>query len=229
MNILWLLVGRGGSKSVPGKNLREIGGRTLVEWKLRGALAAGATQIVVSSDSHEIRTEAIRCGATGMIHRPAELASDTATTASVVRHALETLGNNYDAVCLLEPSAPFTLSEQYQAAILMMQSNDADLVVGMKETAPHTAFIGDVRADGSIMPIALQFQRMARRRQDFAAQWTMSGSLYLFRVEPFLRTGDIYGGQRLCGLMCDRVSGHEIDTMYDLELAQWFHEKGWVG
>ena len=230
MNLLWLLVGRGGSKSVPGKNLRRIGGRTLVEYKLGGAIAAGATDIVVSSDSAEIRGVAMHYGASREIVRPMELASDEATTASVVRHALETLGGEYDAVMLLEPSAPFTLPASYDTAIAMMQDADADLVVGMKYVEPHVAFVGERSDDTphSVTGIIMQFQRMARRRQDFRPCWSMAGNLYLFRTEMFLRTGDIYGGQRNYGLLQDKFHGHEIDTPHDLELAEWYYEKGWV-
>lgn len=227
---LWLLVGRGGSRGVPGKNLKTIGGVSLIDWKVRAARAADHNAVIVcSSDSKEILSTALKTGGVmGLIERPAELATDTATTADVVKHALGVLPEKYDRVVLLEPSAPFSTPEQYRRALEMYDVQDADLVVGMKESAPHTAFIGDVRADASVTPIIVQFQRMARRRQDFAPQHTMSGGLYVFRTEMFLRTGDIYGGSRCLGLMQDRFTGHEIDTPHDLELAEWYFERGWV-
>ena len=225
---LWLITARGGSKGVPGKNLRKIGGLSLIEWKIRAARAADPhAYIACSSDSHEILGEADRLGA-DVIHRPSALASDTATSADVIKHALETLPSSFDQVVLLEPSAPFTTGEQYRRALQMMADRDADLVVGMKPTAPHTAFIGDARDDLSVTPIILQFQRMARRRQDYAPQWTMSGGLYVFRTEMFLQTGDIYGGSRCYGLMQDKWTGLEIDTPEDLEMAEYAFERGYV-
>lgn len=230
MTCLWLLVGRGGSRGVPGKNLKRIGGSTLVDWKIRNARAADPEAwIVCSSDSADIRAEAMRCGASAVIERPAELATDTATTASVIQHALSVVARpEIDRVMLLEPSTPFTLPEHYTHAMRLMDERDADLVVAMRETAPHTAFIGDVRADGSVTPIILGFQRMARRRQDFARQWSMAGSLYLFRRQMFEETADLYGGVRNVGFEVDRFSGHEIDTPHDLALAEWYWERGWV-
>ena len=229
MSTLYLLVGRGGSRGVPGKNLRQIGGASLVEWKIRAVRAHDPRAwIVCSSDSGEIRAEALACGADLTIERPAELASDTATTASVVKHALSVVGGEYERVFLLEPSTPYTLPEHYSEALAMMATEDADLVVAMKRTEPHTAFIGDIRADASVTPIIVQFQRMARRRQDFAPQWTPSGSLYLFRRKMFDETGDIYGGARNYGLQVDRYTGHEIDTPHDLELAEWYYASGKV-
>lgn len=225
--VIWLLVGRGGSRGVPGKNLKRIGGLTLVDWKIRAARAADPKAwIVCSSDSADIRAEALTCGANLTIERPAELATDTASTADVVKHALSIAGGDADRVMLLEPSAPFTTGAEYAKALEMMERDDADLVVGMKETAPHTAFIGDVRADASVTPVIMQFQRMARRRQDFATQWTMSGGLYLFKRAMFEATGDIYGGVRNFGLMQSRVTGLEIDTPEDLEVANWYYTRG---
>lgn len=228
VNTLWLLVGRGGSRGVPGKNLRRIGGLTLLEWKVRAARAAGAETLVCSSDDTAILEEASRleCAA---LRRPDELATDTASSADVIRHALGALTSSlYDQVVLLEPSAPFTTGAHYRKALGMMELHDADLVIGMKETAPHTAFVGDVRADGSVTPIIVGFQRHARRRQDWPQQWTMSGGLYVFKTEMFLRTGDVYGGSRNVGLLMERWNSIEIDTPEDMEMAEYAYERGYV-
>lgn len=233
MNVLWLLVGRGGSRGVVGKNLRVIAGHSLVSWKLAGALAADpSAYVVVSSDDAGIRGEAMDHGASAEIARPPELASDTATTASVVRHALGELRQRglpgFDAVMLLECSSPFPTSQQYRDALRMMEERDADLIVGMRETSPHTAFIGDVRDDASVTGIIIQFQRMARRRQDFTPQWSMSGAMYLFKTKMFQETLDCYGGVKNFGLMQDRWTGLEIDSPSDLEMACYAAERGYV-
>ncbi len=234
MNTLWLLVARGGSKGVPGKNLRRIGGLTLVEWKIRAALAADpAAYIVCSSDSLEILTEAARLGAR-TIERPAELATDTAASADVIEHALATLatqGQKFDRVVLLEASAPFTRGAHYALALQMMTFDDADLIVGMKYTAPHPVFIGDVRVDRSITPIIVAMQRpgqTGRRRQDHPQTWTMAGNLYVFKTDMFMRTHDLYGGSRCYGLLTDKWSALEIDTPDDLEMAEYAYSKGYV-
>jgi len=226
---LWLITARGGSKGVPGKNLRKIGGLSLVEWKIRAARAADpAAFIVCSSDSDDILQTAAFNGCR-TIQRPAALASDTAKSADVIRHALDVIPESFDQVVLLEPSAPFSTGEQYKRALQMMEFHDADLVVGMRKTAPHTAFIGDVREDLSVTPILVQFQREAlRRRQDYPPQWSMSGGLYVFTTQMFRKSFDIYSGVRNYGLMQDAYTGHEIDTMHDMELAEFYYERGYV-
>lgn len=234
MKTLWLITARGDSKGVPGKNLKQIGGLSVIEWKIRAARAADpAAFVAVSSDSHEILEEGQRAGASYLIGRPAELATDTSSSASVIKHALESAvyggRGEYDRVVLLEPSAPFTTGADYRRALQMMEDRDADLIVGMKDTAPHTAFIGDTRDDLSVTPIIVGFQRMARRRQDYAPQWTMNGALYVFKTEMFLRTHDVYGGARNYGLMMDKWHSIEIDTPEDLEMAEYAAAKGYVG
>lgn len=226
---LWLVVARGGSKGVPKKNMKRIGGLTLVEWKVRAARAADpGAHIVCSSDSADILSEAARLGVR-CIERPAPLASDTAKSADVIKHALDVTPETFDQVVLLEPSAPFSTGEQYKRALQMMEFHDADLVVGMRQSAIHTAFIGDVREDLSVTPVIVCFQReVARRRQDFPPQWFPSGGLYVFRTEMFHRTNDIYGGVRNYGLMQDRYTGHEIDEPHDLELAEFYYDRGYV-
>lgn len=231
MRVLWLMVARGGSRGVPGKNLRCIQGLSLVGWKARAAYAAGADKVVLSTDSAEIAAEGVRHGCTALM-RPPELATDTATSASVVQHALETLsaaGNEYDAVMLLEPSSPFTTAETYRKALAMMRDRAADLVVGMRRVEPSHVFVGEQREDASVMPIILQMHRhTARRRQDFPEDWTMSGGVYLFGARMFLETGDIYGGTRCFGILQPRWEAIEIDTVEDLELAEYAAGKGYV-
>ena len=106
------MVGRGGSKGLPGKNLRRIGGKSLVAFKAIAAKKSHCcSRLVVSSDSIDIQEEARRHGAEVLFDRPADLASDTASSSDVVLHAMDWIerneGRRYDAVMLLEPSSPF--------------------------------------------------------------------------------------------------------------------------
>jgi CMP-N-acetylneuraminic acid synthetase len=131
---------------------------------------------------------------------------------------------------LFRSSAPFTSAATYRAALAMMVERDADLIVGMKRVEPSHVFVGEQRADASVMPIILQMQRAGekRRRQDFPEDWTMSGGCYLFRVGMFVETGDIYGGIRCYGVLQPRWEAIEIDTPEDLEMAEYAAERGYV-
>jgi CMP-N,N'-diacetyllegionaminic acid synthase len=139
VKVLFLLTARGGSKGVPRKNLRKIGGLSLVGYKIRGARKSRYCDwLIVSTEDDEIRAEALSHGADAPFRRPPELASDTATSADVVYHAMRWIEENterrFDSVMLLEPTAPFTRPSDYDAAVELMEAKNADLVVGLRET-----------------------------------------------------------------------------------------------
>lgn len=229
---LYLIVARGGSKGVPGKNLKKIGGTTLVGWKARAARECDPNcRLVISTESEEIAMEAREHGVDVPFKRPDELATDTASSASVILHALETLaanGENFERVMLLEPSSPFTTAHTLKYAGICMDSLFGDLVVGMREVQPHTAFISEVPRNSSINPIIESMKKYGQnlRRQDLQPEWTMNGALYLFKTEMFLQTEDIYGGKNSHGILMPRWEGIEIDHPEDLVLAEFAYEKG---
>src|ERR1700754_987949 len=187
--ILFLLVGRGGSKGLPGKNLREIGGLSLIGYKAVAARQSRyCTRLIVSSDSAEIRSEAKRHGAEILFERPAKLATDTASSNDVVLHAMDWIEahekRRYDAIMLLEPSSPFARPEHFDHAIELFVARKAGLVVGMRETELPSVFVGRLGSDGSIGGIVeKRLKTPAQRRQDQPPEVTMNGALYLIGWE----------------------------------------------
>tara|TARA_R110000868_G_scaffold234535_2_gene488209 strand:- start:825 stop:1529 length:705 start_codon:yes stop_codon:yes gene_type:complete len=232
MSILYLITARGGSKGVPGKNLRKIGGMSLIAWKANAAkqVITGDDRLIISTECPAIQKEAKLNHVEVPFTRPAELATDTASSADVIKHALATLGTYYDTVVLLEPSAPFTTPDHLVTALTMKQAKDAHLIVGMKHTEPHTTFVAEQPDDDFVTPIMVKMDRVGRnlRRQDLRQEWTMNGALYVFDTEMFKMTGSIYGGARNYGILFDRWHGIEIDSPYDLEMAEYAYEKGYV-
>lgn len=253
-NLLFLITARAGSKGVPGKNLKKIGGLSLIGWKAMAARRAihelsswNKCRLVISTDCPHMQQEARRHGVEVPFTRPGELAEDKATSESVVRHALETLAGSYDVVVLLEPSAPFATSQHLVRAYRVFNDRNASLVVGMKTTSPNTHFIFDRRDDDNIgglfmrmkypppMKSKLEGDRLVPdlSRQAFEAQWTMNGALYIFNskvVSDPLNT--IYTGAFDVGpgygFHMDQWHSIEIDTPADLELAQYAIDTGHV-
>ena len=232
MSVLYLITARGGSKGVPGKNLRKIGGMSLVAWKANAAkqVITNDDRLVISTECPFIQKEAKLNNVEVPFTRPAELATDTASSADVIKHALETLKTYHETVVLLEPSAPFTTPEHLVTALTMKQAKDAHLIVGMKHTEPHTTFIAEQPDDDFVTPIMVKMDRVGRnlRRQDLRQEWTMNGALYVFDTKMFKKTGSIYGGARNYGLLMDRWLSIEIDSMHDLEMAEYAYSKGYV-
>ena len=131
MTILYLIVARGGSKRLPGKNLRQINGISLVGYKCLAAKhSKSCTDVMISTDSQEIADEARKYNVSSQFMRPEYLATDTATTEDVVRHAIawsEEHWRRYDAIALLEPSSPFVRPEDYDRAAWIM-GDDAQFI-----------------------------------------------------------------------------------------------------
>lgn len=229
--ILFLLVGRGGSKGLPGKNLREIGGLSLIGYKARSALQSRyCSRLIVSSDSPEIRSEAVRHGAEMLFERPAELATDTASSNDVVLHAMDWIEahekRRYDAIMLLEPSSPFARPEHLDEAIDLFMARGASLVVGLRETEVSSTFVGPLGKDGSIGTIVdKMLATPAQRRQDQPLEVTMNGALYLIGWDAMRKHGKIYSDPAASyGILMDRLHSIEIETAADLAYASYVIE-----
>jgi len=235
MKVLYLITARGGSKSVPGKNLRKIGGMSLVGFKAIAARKSKyCTRLMISTDSPEIQEEARRYGVDVPFTRPAELATDTAPSADVIMHAIvwleEVAGERYDAIMLLEPSSPFARYVDLDNAVGMMIQKDANLVVGVREVEVSSALTGPLDQQGRITQIIDQIERRsALGRQDAPREYTMNGALYLFRWGFFKKYRALYKDrEKSYGYVMDRYYSVEVDNMIDLQWAEFLASKGYV-
>ena len=235
MKVLYLITARGGSKSVPGKNLRQVNGISLVGFKAISARRSkNCSRLIISTDSAEIQADAHTYGVEVPFTRPAELATDTATSIDVVAHAMEWIETNtdehYDAVMLLEPSSPLTRSFDYDNAIAIMEEFDANVVVGVKETEINSVFAGPMDEQGRITEIVNQINGLENlRRQDVAQEYTMNGGLYLFRWDFFKKHRKIYHDpDKTFGYVMDRHYSIEIDQPIDLEWVEFLVANGHV-
>ena len=162
---LAVIPARGGSKGVPRKNLRPIGGKPLVAWSIEQALAVPAIRhVVVSTDDAEIAEVARRHGAEVPFMRPGHLAEDRTPTEPVIEHALAWYaerGEAPDAIVLLQPTSPRRRAGTLQRALDQFEREGADALVGVCEN--HHFFWTDPH-----QPKALYDFRNRPRRQDIA-------------------------------------------------------------
>jgi len=232
---LFLITARGGSKGVPRKNLRELGGISLTGFKAISALKSkNCTRLIVSTDSPEIQENARRYGAEAPFTRPTELATDTAKTVDVIAHAMEWIETNtierYDALMLLEPASPFARALDYDAAVELMLARDADVVVGVRPVEVNSVFVGPLDEQGRMSSIIDKMkQRTTARRQDLPQEFTMNAALYLMKWGYFKEHRDIYyDGGATYGYVMPAEYSVEIDTLMDLRRAEFMVEKGYV-
>ncbi len=235
MKVLYLVIARGGSKSVPKKNLQPIGSIPLLAFKIISAQRSRyCSRLVLSSDDSEIQDCGRRYGAEVPFTRPSHLASDTASSESVVLHAMDYIEaegkERYDAVMLLEPSTPFATGFDYDNAVDLMMRENAHLVVGMRPQNPNRIFIGEMQANGNIGSIVRQFSTLERLdRQSVPPNFTFNGAYYLMNWDFFRKTGKRYcDTEKSYGVVMDSYYSVEIDDPVDLEWARFLTEKSIV-
>lgn len=217
--VLALIPARGGSKGLPGKNLRPLAGKPLVVWSIEQALAAAeVAMVVVSTDDPAIADVARRAGAEVPFLRPAEISGDTAPTADAVIHALDFLaarGEEFDAVLLLEPTSPLRAGDDIGRAVrtLVEGWDRAESVVSVSEIHTESPFVAKtVSPEGFVVPLLPPTG--ASRRQDLPTAYFPYGVAYLTKVAAFRATRTFYQSATL-PLVIERWQNYEVDDVVD--------------
>jgi CMP-N,N'-diacetyllegionaminic acid synthase len=222
---------RGGSKGLPGKNLRSLAGMPLIEHSLRlAALCPEIARTVVSTDSESIAGVARAAGAE-VLERPAELAQDATPMLPVLRHALEQLdvvGDSYRFLLLLDPTSPGRLPQDVaRAHELLVARPDADGVVSVSEPGFNPIWHAVVERNGLIEQL-LPEGRDYGRRQDVPRVLRINAALYLWRTEFLLREVETWLNGRHVPLEIPELRAFHIDTENDLRLCELMLDSGMV-
>ena len=221
--VLGLVPARGGSKGVPGKNIRPLAGRPLLDYTARTAHASGVLhRVVLSTDAPEIADAGRAVGLDVPFLRPAALAQDDTPMLQVVRHAIDTLtadGWTADVIVLLQPTSPLRRPEHIRDAVAMLCSSDADSVVSVVELPRHLSPDYVMRIeDGALRPFLPEGADVARR-QDARPAYSRDGTVYAFRRATVERFGNIYG-DRCRPLIVDAADSLSIDSAADWDAAE---------
>ena len=219
MKVLAIIPARGGSKGLPGKNIRPLLGKPLIGWTIEQAKASKyITEIFVSTDSREIADVAETFGVAVPELRPAELASDTAPSSGFVVYTIEKLrkeGKEFDYIILLEPTSPLRETEDIDRSIEMLAAKpDAESIVGVCKTeCAHPAFLTKID-QGLLQPY--QGDMAVLRRQELDELYFFEGTVYVSRVDAFLRRQAFYHDKTM-PYVVPKWKAFEID-----DLGDWF-------
>lgn len=219
MKFIAIIPARGGSKGIPGKNLRPVGGAPLIAHTLRAARASRhINRLVVSTDSAEIAAAARAEGAEAVM-RPAELSGDTASSESALLHVLAELARteNYQPDCLvfLQCTSPLTTAEDIDGTIDRLLQEQADSALAV---APFHYFLWQRDAAGGATGINHDKSRRLRR-QDREAQYVETGAVYVMKAAGFLQHRHRFFGRTVLHVTpADRCL--EIDEPKDLLVAE---------
>ena len=221
--VIGLITARGGSKSIPRKNIHLLAGKPLIAWTIEAAQKSkNLCRVIVSTDDGRIAEVAEQYGAEVPFTRPSELAQDDSDHVSVVEHALKWLEENEnfdpDYIMLLQPTSPFRLTEDIDAAIEIAKSNNADAVVGVTEMKPHPYLSQHLGDDGSISPL-LPTDIPYLRRQALPTVFAINGAVYLNRPKSLLKHRS-FTPEGTFGYVMPAERSMDIDTPWDLEVAE---------
>ena len=223
MKILALITARGGSKRIPGKNIRPLGGRPLIVWSID--VAKGIPEIcdiLVSTDDATIADVARNSGALVPWLRPAELASDTATSVDVALHALdwyESENGTVDGLLLLQPTSPFRSRDTVLRGIRQFRLHQQRLVVGISLAESHPMWCFQV--DGETMRPFIDGGSLHLRSQDLPPAYVDNGVFYLLTPDD-LRRNKSFQSDDMNPLEIEKPEESiDIDTEEDWNYAEY--------
>ena len=220
--IIGVVFARGGSKGVPGKNLRTVGGKSLLTRAIQTASSVPEIDlVVVSTDSSEIACEARTAGAEVPFVRPAELATDDAPEWLAWRHAItalsETTGSALEAMVSVPCTAPLRRPADVSACVSEFRDNACDAVITVTEARHHPSF-NMVRLEEGLVSLAYRQPVAVNRRQDAPALFDMCTVAYVVSPKHVQRSQNLLDGN-VRAVVIPSERSLDIDTEFDLEVA----------
>ncbi len=213
-----IIPARGGSKGIPGKNIKSLLGKPLILYSIEDALRSESVDgIYVTTDDQAIAEIGAQAGA-DIITRPESLSGDTATTESAVEHALSVIPQDRkpDNIILLQPTSPLRPAGAIDKACRIFSENRFDSLLSISPT--HRFFW---KTDGKLA--VPEYDYMNRpRRQDIKEEdirYVENGSLYIFSHDNFKRTKNRLGG-RIGYIIFPEKYSYEIDSVYDFRFLE---------
>lgn len=226
--ILAIIPARGGSKGIPRKNIRLLGDKPLIAYSiLPGRESKYIDRLIVSTDDQEIGEVARSFGVEVPFRRPADLASDTAKSLSVMQHAVrfceEQEKNKYDFIVLLEPTGPLRIVSDIDGAIEKAVDTEADSVVGLMELEDANPVRVKKIINDHIECFCIP-EPEGLRRQDQEKAYLRNGSIYVFKRNSLVENNTLWGKESRPYVM-PRERSVNIDEEADFLVAEYFLKK----
>lgn len=220
MKSIAIITARGGSKRIPRKNIKEFLGKPIIAYTIEAAIASNMfDQVMVSTDDNEIAEIAKKYGAMVPFMRSEKTSNDFATTADVLNEVIDEykkLGESFEYMCCLYPTAPFVTPDAIGQAMKILEDNGADTVLPVvKFSFPPQR--GVVMKDGYLTPKYPECMPM--RSQDLEPMYHDAGQFYCMKVSSFLEQGKVVMDKTM-PYMQDDMNVQDIDTPEDWAIAE---------
>lgn len=226
MAVIALIPARGGSKGIPGKNIKLFNGKPLISYTIEVAKqAASIDRVVVSTDDAEIAKIAIAHGAEVPFIRPSEISGDEATDYEVIRHAVDWFKDNSfncEVVAFLRPTNIFRTCADIDEAILKLTSTNLDSVRGISKVAYSPYWMKQVVGD-KLCPFLRSDYEYARR-QELPPTYQANGTIDAIRIDTIISNNSVYG-ENIGFIHMDEIARTDIDSPLDFTIAEYLHAK----
>lgn len=220
MKPLVVIPARGGSKGVPGKNIKLLGDKPLIQYTIDAARGIFDDAVIcVSTDSLDIKAAVENRGLKVPFMRPASLATDTSGTYEVLLHAIafyEKQGSFFDTIVLLQATSPFRTSQHLKEALTLYDA-DCEMVVSVKETKSNPYYV--LREENEAGWLVKSKEGNFIRRQDCPKVYELNGAIYIINVGA-LKSKSIHEFVRVRKYEMDEISSHDIDNPIDWLVAE---------
>ncbi|MBI2121719.1 MAG: acylneuraminate cytidylyltransferase family protein [Candidatus Sungbacteria bacterium] len=226
--ILGIIPARGGSKSIPRKNIKPFLGKPLIAWAIEALKESGVCdRVVVSTDDKEIADIAKKFGAEVPFMRPAEFAQDTSPTLPVLQHAVKVLKENEDwepkVVILTQATTPGVPPACIKDGFNLFLQSNADSVISLVEVpggySPHWQFNLQEGSRAELF-VGGSVKNVIRRRQDLPKTYIRNSAFYIFKTALLFEEDQSFYGNDVRGFVMDVKYSVDIDTPEDWEISE---------
>lgn len=220
MKSIAIITARGGSKRIPKKNIKEFCGKPIIAYSIEAAIGSGVfDEVMVSTDSEEIAEIAKAYGARVPFMRSEKTSDDYATTSDVINEVIEKyseLGQEFDCICCIYPTAPFVTSEKLSNAVNIVETSDVEGVIPVVRFSfpPQRAFVVENEK------LKYKYPEFAlARSQDLEPHYHDCGQFYVCKTAAFLRCGSMVA-ENIMPLVVPEEEVQDIDTLSDWNIAE---------
>lgn len=220
-----IIPARGGSKGLPGKNIRLLSGKPLIAYTIEAAKKSKyISRIIVSTDSSEIAEVAIKYGAEFPFLRPEHLATDTSLAVETYLHAIYEIEKKdnilIDEIMILLPTSPLRKSEDIDKAIELFIEKKADSVISYCKEFHPISWHKHINEEGKLINI---FDDNLKNRQEEKTTYFPNGSIYIFKKSVLEKK--VYYTDNSYAYLMDRKSSVDIDNLEDFEYTEFLLDK----
>ncbi|WP_148570694.1 acylneuraminate cytidylyltransferase family protein [Aliarcobacter cryaerophilus] len=221
---LGIIPARGGSKGLPGKNIKELCGKPLIAWSIESGLKSKyLDEVIVTTDSKDIANIAKQYGASVPFLRPDVLASDTATSFDAIKHTIEFYKNDFDKefdyIVLIEPTSPLREARDIDIAIEQLFNSNADSIVGICKTEDQNPAFLVFKNEKDFISGYENHDMKVLRRQDIKDVYFFEGTIYISKTDVLLNKKTFYH-ENTIGYVVPKYKSLEIDDIDDFIMVE---------